>query len=145
MLRGIPRYLFSKMYHNHSRSQRFQNVIVQEILRFQDVPQLARISRFQRFKNDFPRFTRIYLDSKITPHYSRSQKCYWDSKIMISTIFNLCAFPNLEIYQKFRFLKVLVFRVLLKYFCNNSEIRSLEFGRSLKKSKNVEHLIGNHF
>ena len=50
MLRGIPRYWFYKMYNNYSRSQRFQNLIFQGMLRFQDAPKMLKISRFQRFK-----------------------------------------------------------------------------------------------
>ena len=57
------------MYDNYSRSQRFQQLIVQQIPRSQDAPNLFKISRFQRFKNcDIPRFTMIYLDSKIVQH-----------------------------------------------------------------------------
>ena len=66
---GIPRYSFSKMYHNHSRSQRFQILICQEILRFQDAPKLLKISRFHRFmfliSQDLLGFTWIPRSSEI--------------------------------------------------------------------------------
>ena len=91
----IPRYWFSKMYFNYSRSQRFpnlifrdvprlQNMICQNELRFHDpsktIKQCRKVSNI--FHNYF-RFTRIYLDFKIIQNVSGSHRFYWDSTISI--------------------------------------------------------------
>ena len=66
MLRGIPRYCFPKMFHTYSRSHRFQNVIVQEILRFQDSSTIIQNHQnsIEVFSFDF-RLTRIHLGFNI--------------------------------------------------------------------------------
>ena len=66
MLRGIPWYWFSKMYRYYLRSQRFQNWIVQEILRFHAHPKLSKIiKKISKLFQTYLRFTGIYLNSKI--------------------------------------------------------------------------------
>ena len=43
-LRGIPRYLFSKMYHNWSRSQRFKKLVFQKYQDSTPIPNHSKIS-----------------------------------------------------------------------------------------------------
>ena len=88
----IPRYWFSKMYHNYSISQRFPKLILQDVpylfkiskISKNDLPRCTKIPRCNKMNQDFkipkihlydfPRSTRIYLDSKIIQNYARSQK-----------------------------------------------------------------------
>ena len=66
---------FCKMYHHYSRYQRFQNLIVQETLRFHTHRKLyKRIKRRIAFFQTYFRLTRIYLDSKIIQHVSGSRR-----------------------------------------------------------------------
>ena len=62
---------FSKMYHNHSRSQRFQNFISQDLLRFQKriFPKCRKIERFiQNYQKR----------SKTYPNVFNICEIYWD-------------------------------------------------------------------
>ena len=82
---GIPRYCFSKMYHNVSRSQRFGLLIFKDVLRFQknDLPKCSEIpgsiQTYSKSVQDLSKICQIYQDLLRSQDYP---KCFRISKIL---------------------------------------------------------------
>ena len=81
------KHLFSKMYHNRSRSQRLRNLIVQEVLRFQ----YAQKSSTNWFKIYWCVFKHIldllgFIEITISS-FPGSQSLYWDSTMLVFRFF----------------------------------------------------------